>query len=246
MSELSSVTCGGVGGVSNTFATALWAPDALFELVRAGVDAVNVHVRPFTVNAAFVPTATGIVPRPLLYGLILFTRTLGPHPQLVDARVRVRPPAHVKVWVVRVGGDALHVLVDNKGDRLLKIELQLPATGVATVQRLLAPSAGARDGVTLDGQRLGPDFDWRGGRAIERITPGPTGCGRRIPRQEPALGRGRPLPRREGRMSSGRAAVRPRGTAGHLRWPNVSHSRASPPAGGRSCAVPCREATQAG
>jgi hypothetical protein len=32
--------------VSDTFATALWAPDALFELLRAGIDGVNVHVRP--------------------------------------------------------------------------------------------------------------------------------------------------------------------------------------------------------
>jgi hypothetical protein len=107
LTELNSVTCGGVAGISNTFATALWAPDALFKLVRAGVDAVNVHVRRFTVNADFVPTATGIVPRPLLYGLILLTRTLGPSPQLVDARVRVGPAAHLKVWEVRVGGDAL-------------------------------------------------------------------------------------------------------------------------------------------
>ncbi len=74
--------------------------------------------------------------------------------------------------MVGVGGDALHVLLNNKGDRPLRIELQLPATGVATVQRLLAPSAGARDGVTLDGQRLGPDFDWLGRRASETIAPG--------------------------------------------------------------------------
>jgi hypothetical protein len=187
LSELNSVTCGGVAGVSNTFATALWAPDALFELVRAGVDAVNVHVRPFTVNAAFVPTATGIVPRPLLYGLILFTRALGPSPQLIDARVRVGPAAHLKVWVIRVGGDALHVLLDNKGDRLIRAELQLPATGAAAVQRLLAPSAAARVGVTLDGRHLGPDFDWLGGRTSETITPGPTGYGVRIPAASAAL-----------------------------------------------------------
>jgi hypothetical protein len=33
---INSVTCGGVRGVSNTLVTALWAPDALFELRRRG------------------------------------------------------------------------------------------------------------------------------------------------------------------------------------------------------------------
>jgi hypothetical protein len=38
LTEVNSVTCGGVAGVSDTFVTALWAPDAMFELLRAGVD----------------------------------------------------------------------------------------------------------------------------------------------------------------------------------------------------------------
>ncbi len=59
MTELNSVTCGGRAGVSNTFATALWAPDALFGLMRVGVDGVNIHVRADTVNAAMVPAAGG-------------------------------------------------------------------------------------------------------------------------------------------------------------------------------------------
>jgi hypothetical protein len=69
LTELNSVTCGGIRGVSNTFATALWAPDALFELMRAGVDGVNVHVRPFTVNAAFALARETIARGPRGYEL---------------------------------------------------------------------------------------------------------------------------------------------------------------------------------
>lgn len=104
LTELNSVTCGGVEGVSDTFATALWAPDTLFELLRAGVDGVNVHVRPYTINAAFAVTPRGLRARPLLYGLILFARTLGPGAQLLDARLTANHPEHVKVWAVRDGG----------------------------------------------------------------------------------------------------------------------------------------------
>ena len=69
LTEVNSVTCGGVPGVSDTFATALWAPDTLFELLRAGVDGVNVHVRTDAINAAFAFKRSGLVARPLLYGL---------------------------------------------------------------------------------------------------------------------------------------------------------------------------------
>jgi hypothetical protein len=162
LTELNSVTCGGRPGVSNTFATALWAPDALFELIRAGVDAADVHVREHTVNAAFVVTPQGLEARPLLYGLILFVHTLGPGAELVPTRVHATRPAHLKAWAVRVRGDVVHVLLIDKGAAPIRVALRLPATGGATVQRLLAPSISARMGVTLGGQWLGSAATWTG------------------------------------------------------------------------------------
>ena len=41
--ELNSVSCGGARGVSDTFASALWVLDTLFNLARVGVDGVNIH-----------------------------------------------------------------------------------------------------------------------------------------------------------------------------------------------------------
>ena len=66
LTELNSVNCGGRPGVSNAFATALWAPDALFALLRAGVDGVNLHVRAASVNAPFALGPAGLQARPLL------------------------------------------------------------------------------------------------------------------------------------------------------------------------------------
>jgi hypothetical protein len=169
LDELNSVTCGGRPGVSNAFATALWAPDALFELLRVGVDGVNVHVRAHTVNAAFTLNPGGLDARPLLYGMIAFTRMLGPEARLVDLRVRVRDSLHVKVWGVRVAGNELHVLVIDKGARPAIVDLRLPASAPATVQRLLAASPRSRAGVTLDGQWLSRAGRWLGARTTETI-----------------------------------------------------------------------------
>lgn len=121
LTELNSVNCGGLPGVSNTFATALWVPDALFELMRGGVNGVK----------------------------ILFARTLGPHAQLAHVEVHSPSTANLKVWAVRVAGGRLHVLVLDKSDHPVHVGLRLRAGGAATVQRLLAPSVRSRFGVRL-------------------------------------------------------------------------------------------------
>jgi hypothetical protein len=162
LTELNSVTCGGVPGISNSFATALWAPDAMFELLHNGVEGVNVHVRTDAINAAFAFTRRGLVARPLLYGLTLFRRTLGQDARLEPVAVSARRSTHVKVWAVQVAGGRLHVLVINKGDRAATVALRVAQSGPATVERMLAPSVGSTSGVTLGGQWLGADGRWHG------------------------------------------------------------------------------------
>jgi Glycosyl hydrolase family 79 C-terminal beta domain len=171
LTELNSVNCGGRPGVSNAFATALWAPDALFALLRAGVDGVNLHVRADAINAPFALSAAGLQARPLLYGLILFARTLGPDAQLVALRSRLSRPADIGAWAVRVGRNTLHVLLIDSSRRAERVSLRLPATAMAAVQRLLAPSADARSGVTLGGRALGADGRWQGVSAHQTVAP---------------------------------------------------------------------------
>jgi glycosyl hydrolase family 79 len=187
LTELNSVTCGGRPGVSDTFATALWAPDALFELLRAGVDAVNLHVRPRTVNAAFSLTGKRLTVHPLLYGLLLFARTLGSDSHLVQLRLQAKRSLHLKAWGVRGRGDAMHVLVINKGSQSVTVALHLPGTGPATVQRMLAPSVGSRSGVTIDGQWLSADGAWEGRRTTEKLSFGAQGYALAVPRLSAAL-----------------------------------------------------------
>ncbi len=187
LTELNSVTCGGRQGVSNTFATALWAPDALFELAQAGVDGVNLHIRVNAINAPFSLCGSSLRARPLLYGLIMFARALGPDARLVALHLRETRSLHLKVWGVRVAGGALHLLVINKGPRAANLDLRLPGSRPATVQRLLAPSASAQSGVTLAGQQLGLDAVLQGPRTVETVRAGPDGYHLAVPGSSEAL-----------------------------------------------------------
>ena len=182
MTELNSVTCGGRPGVSDAFATALWAPDALFELLRAGVDGVNIHVRADTVNGALTVVPNGLQARPLLYGLIMFIRALGADPELVGHTLYGARGVDLKVWASRATGRMLHVLLIDKSNRAVHVGLQLPGIGPATVQRLLAPAVDSRSGVTLAGQTLSPTGRWLGQRISQTLEPGVEGYQLALPR----------------------------------------------------------------
>lgn len=156
LDELNSVTCGGVQGVSNSFATALWAPDALFSLWASELDGVNVHIRADRVNGPLRITPQGFVPRPLFYGLTLFARAASPGGKLLP--MHLTTASGLSGWVVQTNTGALHVILINKGSTDVQERLSFPSgDSSVTVQRLLAPSVTAIGGVTLAGQQLAPD-----------------------------------------------------------------------------------------
>lgn len=197
MTEFNSVTCGGVKGVSNTFATALWAPDALFELASSGIESASVHVRdnsrpttspmPSAVNMAFTLTRRGVSSYPLLYGMVLFARTLGPGAQLVPAHLAAASSLHLKAWAVRVRGNTMHVLLINKGNRRAEVRLRLPFTSTPTAQRLIAPKVTSTDQVTLGGQHLTRRASWAGTPRTVTLTRTKAGYTLSVPRDSAAL-----------------------------------------------------------
>ncbi len=215
LTELNSVTCGGVPGISNTFATALWAPDALFELLHAGLDGVNVHVREHPINGAYAFDTGGLVARPLLYGMILFARTLGQDAHLLPVHLQNEPSLGLKVWAVRVRGGMLHILLIDKGHRPVRVLLALPARAPATVERLLAPSVAARGSVVLAGQWLGRQGQWRGRRSVQTIARGRRGYVVTVPGGSAALVRVRLAPPRAHRVKRQPAQHSPRSRS---RW----------------------------
>jgi hypothetical protein len=163
ITELNSISCGGNRGVANSFATALWAPDALFELMAGGVVGVNWHIRPHLLNAPFHLRSSGFKAEPELYGLALFARMIGPQSTLLAVNAPQFDRDQLKVWAVR-SKRYLSVLLINKGTRQIDALLNVTGNfrGRAVVQRLTAPRIDAENGVRFDGQWIGPDALWHG------------------------------------------------------------------------------------
>jgi hypothetical protein len=156
--EINSVSCGADRAVSHTFASSLWAVDAMFELARVGVDGVNLHTFPGAGYELFKLTmANGhwqAAVAPEYYGLLMFAAAAPPGARLL--RISGVPGSAVKAWATRARNGTIHVVLINKGPRARVFALRLP-DGVksATLQRLQGPGLRAASGVTLAGQSFG-------------------------------------------------------------------------------------------
>jgi hypothetical protein len=160
VSETNSANCGGVDGVSNAFASALWGTDMLFGLAEAGVANVDFH----SWNGAyyspvdFVHSQGTLVARvhPLFYGMLLFDRALPAGARLLPVAPN-SPNAATKTWAtVDPAGTRRVVVINKDSERARQIVLRVPQGGAkARVERLSAPSVLSKDGVTFAGQTYG-------------------------------------------------------------------------------------------
>ena len=163
VTETNSFACGGQPGVSDTFASALWAPEYLMRSAAAGITGMYFH----TFGRAYSPfdftyTAGGAWSadvRPLYYGLLLFARATAHRAALLPpsaATQRVRAGSRVVAFPTLDRRGTLRILVLAKGGRRGgRVRVAVPGGGVrAQLTRLEAPGLGARGGVTLAGQSV--------------------------------------------------------------------------------------------
>ena len=162
--EMNSVGCGNPPEVPNSFALALWALDALFAYAQVGVDGVNVHSWPGAVYQLFRFKNTGngwqAFVEPEYYGLEMFAAAAPAGSRLVKAASS--NPA-VRAWATRAADGTVRVtLINDDTARAQRVTVTVSgAQRPASLERLLAPSATATNGVTLAGQT----FDATGGLA---------------------------------------------------------------------------------
>ncbi|MGZ4186351.1 MAG: glycosyl hydrolase family 79 C-terminal domain-containing protein [Solirubrobacteraceae bacterium] len=156
--EMNSVACGGAPGVSNTFASALWSIDALFQMARVGIDGVNIHTFNSAIYGLFHVQEVGGVwsadVRPDYYGLLLFAQAAPPGSHLLGV---AGAAGSLRAWATRArDGRTRVVLINDDPGQRRQITVRMPgAHGDGALERLLAPGLGATGGITLGGRTFG-------------------------------------------------------------------------------------------
>jgi hypothetical protein len=157
--EMNSISCGGQDGLSDSYASALWAVDALYEMARVGVDGVNIHTGPNLTNELFyfhhIGSWRGAV-RPIYYGLLMFAQAAPAGSQIQHVAGQI--PAALRVWATKAADGTVRTVLINDGSAARTVRLKTTGTqsgAQATLEQLRAPGATALSGVTLGGQSFG-------------------------------------------------------------------------------------------
>ena len=161
IAEMNSASCEGKAGVSDTFASALWALDTMFNFASRGVEGVNFHMLPgshyelFTVSRTAQGAWQAFV-HPEYYGLMLFAQAFPPGARLLPVTAHAGP---VKMWATQGADGVVRVTCINQDATAEHdVQVRVPgATDTGSAQTLSAPSLAAPTGVSLGGQSFGDE-----------------------------------------------------------------------------------------
>jgi hypothetical protein len=170
LDETNTVSCGGVSGISDTFASALWATDYLAGAMAAGMAGINLHGNP--ANCAGYTPLCAPTPQTLLngelraqpewYALVLERALIGDRP--VRAIVSQQGRGNLDITALQSPGGGLHVVVvddDPLEDPPSVVSLRVGRRfGAASLLALTAPSPTAESGVKLGGRTVARDGGW--------------------------------------------------------------------------------------
>jgi hypothetical protein len=177
--EMNTISCGQAPAVGESFASALWVLDALFEMARVNVDGVNIHTYPqapyelFTFARAHRAWRAFVEPE--YYGMLMFAQAAPAGSRLLRLNWRPYGGNHPDAWATRAPDGQVHVVLINDTLRRETVALAAPAgAGASALARLQAPSILANRGVTLGGQSFGSETQTgllAGRPAVSSITP---------------------------------------------------------------------------
>lgn len=179
MDETNTVSCGGRPGISDTFASALWAVSYITQAMSAGAVGVNLQGAPancsgYSPVCADSPAslASGALhAQPEWYALLLTSMLTGDRP----LRTRVTAPQRPNLMLsaLRAPEGSLRFVIvedDPAGAPGVALKLHVGAQmRSARVLELSAPAPNSRSGILLGGRAVASDGSWQPPRQLRRI-----------------------------------------------------------------------------
>jgi hypothetical protein len=167
--ETNTVSCGGVAGISNTFASAQWATGYITQAMAAGATGVNLQGNPsnctgYTPLCAPSPAALAqgtLRAQPEWYALLLTRSLVGDRPLPTTISAEGSPDLIAAAF--SGPADSIEVALSNnepQGTSPLALRLDVGSMGAASILRLTAPSQSSTDGVRLAARSVAADGSW--------------------------------------------------------------------------------------
>lgn len=162
ITETNSVTCGGTKGVSDVYASTLWALDYTLLLAGTGLAGADYHgaLSGCGLYSPLCAEGSGLAAQPVYYGM-LAARLVGPGQFL---SLTNQDPVNIRAYAV-ASGARLTVVLDNYADPAHNSATTVPLTLGRTYKQgqqvLLATSSSAglaaKTGITLGGHPVAAD-----------------------------------------------------------------------------------------
>jgi hypothetical protein len=162
IAETNSIFAEGHPGVSDTFGSALWGLELMFQIAQAGGGGINFHAGD---AKAYTPIGAGEdgrhVPRPLYYGMLMFKEAVRGAAAPVPAQ-RGAAEINLAAYAMRTRNDSLRVCLINKDvSQAARVRIDAGRRFASTsVMRLTAPAMDATTGVTLGGRAVADFGAW--------------------------------------------------------------------------------------
>ncbi len=179
--ETNDISCKGEPGVSDTFASALWASDYIARALTLGVRGFDFHDL-ITWPGSYSPLVAaprGLRANPEWYALLLAARLRGARP----LRATVQGAANVTAWAFEQPNGGVQLVLVNfapPGSTPVLIKLGLtpreraragsaPQPGEGTILRLTGPSPDATAHARLGGAEVSPAGTWSPRRPLPGV-----------------------------------------------------------------------------
>ncbi len=194
--ETNNISCRGEPGVSNAFASALWAADYVARAMASGVAGLNFHDL-ITEPQAYSPLAAGdsselasgaLHANPEWYALLLARHLLGDRP--VGAKLAASNRNLTAAAFLNASGSLHLVLVNFAGTaaKPLVVRLLLPRRFAAgPILRLTAPTLRATANVLLGGRAVSSTGTWSHETPLEQVSGKPGSLALKMPSGSAAL-----------------------------------------------------------
>ncbi len=178
MDESNTVSCGGRAGISDTFASTLWAVGYISQTIARGASGINLEGNPanckgYSPLCAPSPArlaAGSLHAQPEWYALLLSRQLVGDRP--LPTRVLAAQQPNLSVAALRTPTGALHFVVveDEGGGAGVTLRLRVGrGFDSASMLALRAPAPAARSGVTLGGRAVAANGSWSRPAASHRV-----------------------------------------------------------------------------